>query len=314
MRWTIVIFALLFPISAGAQFNGCPAGFCSPKSIATVYQGPGDVAGVATVNGGSCARVNSASLASTSISLCDLVDSAAPTVVICTLRATLSGWVDLTGTYCTGGVTPAVKCAAATGASCNISKVYDQVGASAGWASSTAAAQPKLTFSAINGLPGIACASGCVFPSGNITLPQPFTFAYVSVRTGAVTTLQNVLSISGGLVISGYAASASTANMNAGTQITLAATDNLFHSIASVFNGLSSALLVDGASSAITTGGSNALSATPLRLGSANGAAAGLTGTIMEFWVYGSGSVNTTAINNNQHSTNGYCAINGCTF
>src|SRR5450631_3562536 len=74
------------------------------------YIGPGNIA----FNGSSanvkafwsCSRVVDVAHASTSTSLCDLVDNAAPTVVICTLRGTTSGFVDLTA-YCPGSVTPA---------------------------------------------------------------------------------------------------------------------------------------------------------------------------------------------------------------
>src|ERR1700733_14347786 len=128
-----------------------------PPPSGSSYQGPGDVVSGATA-WGSCARAYSSSVAS-GTNMCDLVDSAAPTTVICTLQTGSNGKVNLTGTYCTGGVTPATKCAAATGGLCNISKIYDQAGSTGGFIQATVGNQAQLTFSALNALPGIKCTS-----------------------------------------------------------------------------------------------------------------------------------------------------------
>jgi Putative Ig domain len=274
------------------------------------YSGPGDVVASAVV-WGSCARVYDAALASTSTSLCDLVDSSAPTVVICTLRGTSSGFVDLAGSYCTGGVTPATKCAAATGGVCNISKIYDQSGNSNHWTEATAANQATLAFSSLNGLPGIKCAASCVYATPNITQAQPFTLSYVSERTAAFTTLSDVFSISGGSIIVGYQNLANTAIINAGGgPLTATASDSAFHAFQSIpnGNGTSSTIVVDGSATA-GAAGTTGLSATALRLMTANGAGASLTGIAMEAGLW-SGAFNSTQygnMNSNQHSaTNGY--------
>lgn len=106
---------------------------------AATYQGPGDVVSGATA-WGSCARVYNASLASTSTSLCDLVASTGGAAV-CTLRGSSSGKVDLAASYC-AGTTPSAACAAASGGSCKVSKVYDQIGATGGFVQATLANMP----------------------------------------------------------------------------------------------------------------------------------------------------------------------------
>jgi hypothetical protein len=132
--------------------------------------------------------------------LADLVDSAAPTVVICTLRGSAAGTVDLTGTYCTGGLTPAAKCAAATGTKCNISKVYDQVGTNH-WVQTTGTKQPTLTFNAIGGLPAMTfvSTSAQILTTGSAitSQPQPFTFEAVASRTANFATNQDILAATG---------------------------------------------------------------------------------------------------------------------
>lgn len=275
-------------------------------TIAPSFQGPGDVVSGA-VAWGSCARVYNASLASTATSLCDLKDATTGTVAICTLRGSSTGFVDLAGSYCTGSATPAVACAAAAGGSCVVSKLYDQTGTGNFWSTATLAAMPALTFSALNGLPGLTGAGLVVLPTGNITQAGPLSFSYVSKRTGAFTTLQNVFSISGGAIIAGYAASINNATLVDVGTVTAAASDSAFHALQMIVNATGT-VVVDGAA---TTGAlsTNGLTATPLRLMSANGAGAGLTGVVMEVGMW-PGAFNATQYGNmdtNQHSAaNGY--------
>lgn len=279
--------------------------------IAPSFQGPGDVVSGATA-WGSCARVYNASLASTATSLCDLVDSAAPTVTICTLRGTSTGFVDLTA-YCPGSVTPAAKCAAATGAICNVQKVYDQTGTGNHWTNVTSASQPRLTFSALNGLPGLtfAQASASTINTAAVTFNQPFSFSGVYKRT-STTNGENVLAGQGSSVGFGPGGSANVAGVQAPSELTVAATDNTFHAVEAVANGVSSAIVADGTAATGTTGGPSNITAVPLRLGRSTGGFT-LDGTIMEAGIWptlamttGGGS-QTDLLNTNQHSAaNGY--------
>lgn len=305
IKFARIVFAYFILCSAAlAQIGQIPS-WPPIQPVLATFQGPGDIVSGATI-WGSCARVYQASLASTATSLCDLVDSAAPSVVICTLRGSATGFVDLAGTYCTGSVAPSAKCAAATGAVCNISKIYNQTGGVTGWSSTTAANQPQLLFSALNGLPGIQSASPRNFPSAAITQAAPISFSFVYERTGSFTTIGNVLSIGGGSILVGAAVAVNTAQLNALTATGVA--DSVFHASQNIENGASSVIYIDG----ITTSGnagSTGLSANTLNLETSNGAGAGLVGVVMEvgMWPVAFTPTQYGNLNTNQHgSANGY--------
>lgn len=307
MKRLALLLALWFAYVPGLHAGTLPllgAGLGAPAVVAS-FQGPGDIVSGALI-WGSCARVFNASLATTATSLCDLKDATTGTVSVCTLRGSSTGFVDLTGSYCVGSLTPTAACVAAAGGACKVSKVYDQTGTGNFWSTATAAAMPTLTFSALNGLPGIQCAGACVFPTPSITQSQPFSVSYVAERTGNLTTAQNVLSTSGGVVRVGFSASTNTATIVAGSAITATASDSAFHATQGVINGASSSLVIDGSA---TTGnaGTNVLS-NPVNLATANGSGASLTGIIMEVGIWPS-AFNATQygnLNTNQHGTSGY--------
>jgi hypothetical protein len=83
-------------VSAFGQSNIIGGGVWGDVKPRASYQGPGDIASGATA-WGSCVRAYNAAYANGTNSLCDLVDSAAPTTAICTLRVKTNGLVDLTG-------------------------------------------------------------------------------------------------------------------------------------------------------------------------------------------------------------------------
>lgn len=287
--WLLCAALALFPALAAAQspIKAFPPGMFQNRAAIDAapvvgYQGPGDVSPTGWVEWGSCAYVFQASLASTSTSLCDLVSSSAPTVVLCTLRGTSTGAVDLTA-YCAGALTPAVTCAAATGAKCNISKVYGQV-AGNNWVSTTAATQPVLTFSAVNGLPGmtgIAANTTFIGTVSNVTQAQPFTQVAVYERTGSFTSFGPAFGSSSSSVFIGGSALAnqgclfSSAN---GCVTAQAANDNSPHAILGVSNGASSITNIDGNEGTGTQ--SAAISAEQLRFLRTPGTS--ITGFVME--------------------------------
>jgi hypothetical protein len=298
--------------AANAQCRGIIGGgvwSCGP--LPSSYQGPGDAVSGAQFYG-TCGRVYNLSGASTATSLCDLVDSAAPTVVICTLRGTASGFVDLSA-YCTGSVTPSAKCAAATGGTCNVSKVYDQVGGNH-WTNATAASQPKLTFSALNGLPGMTgVAANATFLQGPplvSNIPNPYTLVAVWEKTG--TAAQEVAFGGSGIIaLIGSGSTANTAQLlgNSGAGFTATAADNAFHSGIGVVNGASpnSILNIDGTETTGTTDTSIIPSGTNPRILRGNGGGS-MDGTVMEVILYAStmSPANRSALNSNIHGTNGY--------
>jgi hypothetical protein len=295
-------------VVASAQFNGCPAGFCAPTAAPTAsYQGPGDIVS-GFLTWGSCARVYTASLASTSTSLCDLVDSAAPTVVICTLRGTATGFVDLVGAYCTGSVTPATKCAAATGGVCNISQVYDQTGHSHPFTQTTAASQPSLVFSALNGLPGMnfGTSTNGLLATGTITQAQPFTFSAVYKRVNA-TPAGGIIGSDTGTTICAEASTSGNTGLTAGTLVNETAADAAFHSINDLVSSTSSAINVDGTDTASLSVGTNAFSSNAVRIGRCNGATL-TTGSIMEAGILNATTTSTqrNSLSTNQHGSTGY--------
>lgn len=300
-------------LSSGALAQGMGGMFPgpgTPHTVAAAYQGPGDVVTGATI-WGSCARVYTGAQASTATSLCDLV-AVTGGAAVCTLRGSSTGYVDLAGTYC-AGTTPAAACAAASGGSCKVTKIYDQAGATGGWIQATLASMPSLTFSGLNSLPGVDCTGGTnalLATSGNVAASQPFTWSAVyksNSATGggmsggasggseAALVAGNALiglGTTGGLTVSGSAANAS------------------YHAVQALSaSGASNAIVaVDGSE---TTGTyTNTLGANALRFCRSGSGGTTVDGTIMEMGLWATTGFNSSqrpAMNTNQHSAaNGY--------
>lgn len=268
------------------------------------YQGPGDIVSGATM-WGSCARAYNVAYANGTNPLCDLVATVGGAAV-CTLRVATTGFVDLTGAYCSGAVTPATAC---TGG-CKITKVYDQAGNTNHWTQVTLASMPALNFSGANSLPAMECAnaSNTQMSSPAITQAQPFTLSSVWERTGATTTLSNVIGAQGNPVLLGAQNSANLSAISAGTVVTQTANDNVFHALTGVYNSTSSAMNTDGTDiSSVDVGTANP-SATAMRICRSSFAAT-MTGLIMEvgMWPSAFNATQRGNMNTNQHSAaNGY--------
>ena len=307
----LVVALCLAPIGAQAWWQSVAQ---QSVSVAATYQGPGDIVSGALI-WGSCSRVYNVSLASTSTSLCDLVDTSVGGTAICTLRGSSTGFVDLTGSYCTGSATPAVACAAAAGGACRVSKVYDQIGGTSGWVNATHGQRPVFTFSAQNSLPGLtgtAAANTFLNTSSTFTQAQPWTLVAVGKRTANFTTSQSLIGSSGSLNdCLSYTTSASTAGFTSdgASTITLGSvTDSNFHAVQGVAatspNGV---LAVDGVE---TTGnvGTGAFSANTSRIMRCAGGLS-LDGVWLEggLWPVGFDATQRGNINSNIHSsTSGY--------
>lgn len=177
------VAGLIFSTPLAAQyFNFPPGTFGSRQDPAPApsYTGPGDI--TTFLIWGSVARVYNAALANTSTNLADLVASTGGAAV-CTLRGSTAGTVDLAASYC-AGTTPSAACAAASGGSCKVSKLYDQVGTNH-WTQGTLSAMPTLTFSAVNGLPSMSFvrANSQTMSSGSgISQTAPYVFETVTKR------------------------------------------------------------------------------------------------------------------------------------
>jgi hypothetical protein len=288
------------------------AGFLLLVGPSTSYVGPGDIVS-GSIGWYSCARVYNAAAATISTSMCDLVDSAAPTVVVCTLRGSSTGYVDLTA-YCPGSTTPAALCATKTGGKCNVSQMYDQSGSSHPMVEATASVQPVLVFSSLNGLPGITgvTANNTILgTSATITQTQPFSTSGVFKRTSVSGNFDAVMGLSlVGAILFGGGTTTGKASIDDDTIYSPASPampENAFTAMQAFYSGTSSLLTIDGTDSATGYAGTYGISGT-VRIFRGN-ACCTMTGTIMEtgIWNASFSSGNRTAMNANQHSaTVGY--------
>jgi hypothetical protein len=236
------------------------------------YTGPGDTAGLTWNSWGSCAFTFSLAKASTSTNLCDL-NAVTGGAAVCTLRGSSSGSVDLTG-YCPGSVTPSAACAAASGGSCVISKVYDQTGTGSDWTQATAANMPPIVFSGgIGTQPTIVLLTGAAtfLTSGNVNLNSPFTVEIVAEKLGPAPTVEAYLwqHFSS---INFIAATSGAANSIDCNGFTVTASDGAAHAIQCGFVTGSSFLNVDGSN---TTGAGSFLGGNQPSLIGQNGTTGG---------------------------------------
>lgn len=305
----LVVALCLAPIGAQAWWQSVAQQ--SVGAAPAAYVGPGDVDSGAVLFY-SCARTLNIANASTSTNLCDLVANASPTVVICTLRGTTTGKVDLT--LCADGVTvPATVCGALPGGVCNVSKAYNQVAPGTNdVTNATAASQPKLTFSALGGLPGMTCTNGAgstLTTTGTITQNAPYSILAVSTRTPSSATEGGIFGESGGgSTTFEYPTVANSVSYRAGVSLnTVTASDAAFHSLIAVApSGTNSTVVVDGSGTTAPPVGTNITVA--MRLCRSANTTASLNGTIMEAGLWNS-AFNSTVygnVNTNQHGANGY--------
>jgi hypothetical protein len=312
-----IVFAVVSPVSAQG-FNG--GGFnvgLGPFAPAT-YVGPGDLAfnGLTTnvKDFWSCARVVNVAHASTSTSLCDLVQSptgASPGTAVGTLRARATGFVDLSA-YFAGSITPAAACAAITGG-CVVSKAYGQIGGVGDAINATNANQPLLVFSGVGGLPVMKCASAsCVLIAGSaFTLAQPFVLAAAYIRTTTGTTGGPIVSAGTSSTLNG-SSNGGTANIFecfAGTGAFKTATDAAWHGGLALFNGTTTSIIsVDGSNTGSTNCGTGGFSTEGVRLFRSAGGLTQLAGSIAEAMIVGS-TASTSDFTNlfaNMNGANGY--------
>lgn len=291
-------FLLSLCVSAQAQLSGGVGGFPGPGTAhSSAYVGPGDI--VTMKEWGSCTFAYSAALANTTTSLCDLV-AVTGGAAVCTLRASSSGAVDQSA-YCPGSLTPSAACAAASGGSCRVTKVYAQVGVGGGWTQATLAKMPDFSFSGLNSLPAINCVSArtTTLISGSVaSQAQPYTFAAVALRTSG--TGANVLASNLDTEL-GFDGAANTASLyaNGGANITVASvTDGVGHVMQGTANAASSTLNVDALTQGTGNPGSASVSASSTSICTfTNGSTNPLNGFVGEAGFY-AGTYNSTVQTN----------------
>lgn len=250
--------------------------------------------------------------------MCDLV-AVTGGAAVCTLRATTTGYVDLTA-YCPGSLTPAAACAAASGGSCRLTKLYDLVAGTNPFIQATLANMPNVVFSTLNGLPAVQCVSANstnLTTTSTVTIAQPYYLTAVYERTASFTSLASALGVSGLSMVFGSNTSANNALLTSASPSLLATMSDgtgpsdftHFHSMIGIANNTTSVLTIDGAD---TSGSAGALGITALGLRFCRGnAVATPDGYVMEGYFGPSAtslsSGDRTAINSNQHSaTSGY--------
>jgi hypothetical protein len=278
----VSLFALTAP---RAQFNGCSAGFCSSSSVG--YQGPGDITSGA-IAFFSAGRAYNAAYAAVTGSLADLV-ATGNGAAVCTLKALLSGYVNLTSSACSGS-TPAAACAAANGGSCKVTKLYDQAGTGNHVVQTTLANMPALTFGAQNGLPcpaGTANASLVLASAGTITQAQPFTFTAVAERTGSFTTAQRILNVGATSPTLAFSANANQPTFSAGTGLFLTAADSAFHALLAVASPTAPLFAADSSANTTTAAsGAGTLAAVASFMNRGSGGQAMLAGFVCEAGIW----------------------------
>lgn len=287
------------------------------SSTPPAYTGPGDC----TSCGGSAyawwgLRAYTAAYAASTGNIADLV-AVTGGAAVCTLKAATDGTADIVGTYC-GGSTVPVACAAASGGSCKVTKLYDQTGGGRDLSQATLATMPDITFGPVTGLasnrPALTFSNAqfmaTASPFGLTT--QPLTMSAVSIRTAAI---DNIGMMTGDVANDAEmiytTTTPSLAGGYAGTNppITQAQTNNAWHSFHAAFNGASTVMNVDGSSSAAGNTGNGAITnAVYFGRDTFQSSGAYLTGRITEAGIWSSAltGTNMTNLYNNQKSYWGY--------
>jgi hypothetical protein len=285
----------------------------------STYVGPGDI----TFNGSaanvkefwSCARVVNNAKAIAAVPMCDLVQGpsgASPGTGVGTLRASITGAVDLTA-YFPGGVTPVAACAAITGG-CSVSNAYGQIGGIGNATNAANATQPLLVFSGLGGLPVMKCAAGnCVLATtGSFTQIQPFVMAAVYTRNPTATTVGQIVGGGTSATFLGSNASGAASRfycLASGGAGFVTATDAQWHGTSALFTGTTASILaVDGVYPGGNNCGTGGFSAEPIRLFRGPGGINEMYGSIAEAMIVGSTASGSDFGNlfNNMNGANGY--------
>lgn len=310
MKRTVCVALIVLLAWCGAAFaqGGMMPGPGTAHST-TSYSGPGDVFSTSPYAFYSCSRAYTSAYASGAGNLCRVTrtsDSAQ-----CTIKAKSTGFADLTTANCSGNTQTIVQFCNAT--TCNIDTAYDQTANVAGLDLTAAANFPTLTFSSSpNGsLPAINCGSGAtafVASAATPTQAQPLTVSGVYIRTSTPGSAGGIFGDGGNVRLIGTPSGADLTEIDAaGTPVTSAATDNVWHAIASLANGASSALKVDSNSEATGNPGTAGLTGGNIRICRAAFAQAGnVLVAEAAMWAATSSGTDRSNLNSNAHSQYGW--------
>lgn len=140
-----------------------------------------------------------------------------------------------------------------------VTEAYDQSGNTFHVTQGTAATQPQWLPSCISSKPCFRfLGSQLLFDATTADLAQPNTVTAVAQRTGAFTSTSVIIGsgISGGQnsAMGGLNSTNTLYEYNNGSTVSVTASDSVTHAYAAVFNGASSALVVDGVNTNETVG------------------------------------------------------------
>lgn len=302
MRGLIIVALCLVPIGANAWWQSV-----AQQSVGASYQGPGDSAVYGTTSvqfWGSCARVFTAAQATTSTSLCDIV-AVTGGAAVCTLRASSTGFVDQSA-YCPGSLTPSAACAAASGGSCKVTKVYDQSGAGNHVVQATLSSMPALVFSSPNSgsLPSLNCNVGFgLHSAATFSQAVPVTISAVQIRATGTSQGGSVGGSASGYVAAGLGAD--LAMLNSGIFLTSTITNATWYSVNALWDtSPNSVININGSESSGNAGANNFSSTISLCRNNFTN----INGNLVEggVWFASSNTTQRNALNTNQHGVNGY--------
>lgn len=206
------------------------------------------------------------------------------------------------------------------GPNCTIKTFYDQSGslscttgtASCDLAQNSVGLRPTLVANCVGALPCanfLKSASQVVSKTGNLyTITQPFSVSGAFERTATFTSQNSVMAVTGAGWSVGLDASANKAYHYAGaTQTATGATDSAFHAIQYIYNGASSAIVVDGSSTTTNPGAQGSASTQSMIIGD-DGFGNSLTGNVLEIGEAAGTLTGTqqTSLNSNQHTFWGF--------
>lgn len=297
----VILFGLAFLVPAVAQWNGCNAGWCSPKAAsAGAYVGPGNVVS-SSVAWYSCARGYNTADTANACNVC------LPSDTVCADITLSNGKAVLPGSLATCNITTVI---------CTVKTAYDKTTNGRNITNATEAQRPTFRPAmASNGCPTTALP--CMLFNGGIQRlvsgittfsAQPLT---ASIVFNNAATNAALFDLGGSVQV--YRFNTNGMRMAAGGAYDSTVSDTTNHAGQFIYNGASSARYVDGVSGT-GSAGTNTLTGNIIYLGGSSG---GYSGYVSEigFWSsdFSSGvscasqSACATDMNTNQHSSaNGY--------
>lgn len=265
------------------------------------YSGPGDKVSGASMWWG--LRGYNAAFSGTVATICD-----GATGLVC-VSATWSGGV-LTiplvgGVACNNTV-----------AICDVSSLVDQTGNGFTLSQATNSKRPTLVVpGAANGCPTTAfpcmtflntSAQVLVTASGPTLTPQPFSGAFVGIRTGN-TAAPNTAMGTGPTLVMGWNSTANLLRITAGTPQTIAGNDNSWHAAQGIWSNSVGSLSADG-STTTANNGPNVANAVAWAMGCSSTSAVCLAGNLVEagVWPIAFSAQNISDLNSNAHTYWGF--------